>query len=157
MPYKDPEKRKEMARLYGQRWRAANPGYKRNPRPLQTQPSRQAHAAHQAVQRALLKGVITRPSTCAQCGTDGFIEASHQDYSQPLAIEWLCRRCHRIANYHTPAGGTVPKGSLPPGRRPNGSGPIHGTITGYSYYLCRCQDCRAAWAANSRRRRLAQT
>ena len=39
-------------------------------------------------------GRLTRPPVCQKCGDDGPIEAHHEDYFQPLLIEWLCKRCH---------------------------------------------------------------
>ena len=52
--------------------------------------------ARDAVRRALLRGDLTRSDVCDRCGATGRrIEASHDDYDQPLVVEWLCVRCHR--------------------------------------------------------------
>jgi len=56
---------------------------------------REVRQAHGRVRRAVLRGDMTRPSTCEQCRTEGYIEAAHYDYAQPLLVRWLCRRCHR--------------------------------------------------------------
>lgn len=57
------------------------------------------NAAHDAVQSALYRGALTRPSCCSACGGVGQPpSAHHDDYSQPLAVRWLCRPCHRIAD-----------------------------------------------------------
>jgi len=53
-------------------------------------------SAHQAVHRAIRKGTLIRPDTCEDCGKRGSIEASHNDYSKPLEVNWLCKKCHRI-------------------------------------------------------------
>lgn len=45
---------------------------------------------------ALRSGQLRRCARCERCGTDeGKIEAHHFDYSKPLFVEWLCRRCHK--------------------------------------------------------------
>ncbi|WP_201455553.1 hypothetical protein [Roseovarius indicus] len=61
-----------------QRWRARNP---------------RAYLAHLTVQNALRLGLIVR-QPCEECGSDKS-EAHHDDYSNPLAVTWLCRRHHR--------------------------------------------------------------
>lgn len=157
MPYADPEKRRVMAAHYSRLWRERHRDTYREQR--KTFPSyskltrvdtHEAHAAHQAVHRALKRGELERPSACSLCGlSDSRIEAAHRDYARPLDIEWLCARCHRARDAVSPLGGTVPPDQKERRMRPRGSGPIHGTVTGYSYYLCRCELCRAAWAKNS--------
>jgi hypothetical protein len=52
--------------------------------------------AHRLVKTALRRGVLIRPAKCGKCGAGGRIEASHDDYSRPLDIEWLCCSCHKI-------------------------------------------------------------
>lgn len=54
-----------------------------------------AKRASCAVQRAIKKGLLNRPSVCEWCKQDAFCEAAHEDYSKPLDVRWLCRRCHR--------------------------------------------------------------
>jgi ribosomal protein S27AE len=56
------------------------------------------HATHHAVYRALTKGLLTRPTTCEQCGMPCKPAAHHDDYSQPLVVRWLCPRCHSRAD-----------------------------------------------------------
>jgi hypothetical protein len=50
--------------------------------------------AHSRVARAIKKGTLVRPDTCERCGEECRPEASHDDYSKPLEVEWLCRLCH---------------------------------------------------------------
>jgi len=52
--------------------------------------------AHKAVANAVYRGRLVRPDTCSKCGGGGWIQASHDDYSKRLQIEWLCVSCHRI-------------------------------------------------------------
>lgn len=42
----------------------------------------------------LKKGHIVKPRFCEDCGLKDKIFAHHTDYSKPLKIKWLCRRCH---------------------------------------------------------------
>lgn len=52
------------------------------------------YQAHLAVQRALKTGELVK-CPCEHCGKfDGRLDAHHPDYSKPLAVIWLCRRCH---------------------------------------------------------------
>jgi len=54
--------------------------------------------AHHAVRAALLGGLLVRPKRCEGCGRVARVVAHHANYARPLAVEWLCRRCH--ANRH---------------------------------------------------------
>lgn len=55
-----------------------------------------ANRAGRAVRKAIQEGLLHRPDTCEKCGrTNCKIEASHDDYTKPLEVEWLCVRCHR--------------------------------------------------------------
>jgi len=51
---------------------------------------------HKKVRRAIRSGRLQKPSTCSQCGGDGFIEGHHADYDKPLEVEWLCTKCHGL-------------------------------------------------------------
>lgn len=48
--------------------------------------------------RAVRIGLLERRATCEQCGATGRIQAHHYDYSRPLEVEWLCQRCHKLAD-----------------------------------------------------------
>ena len=43
---------------------------------------------------AIQDGRAIRPETCSRCGQKARIEGHHHDYSKPLDVIWLCRRCH---------------------------------------------------------------
>lgn len=37
-----------------------------------------------------------KPEPCISCGATEDIVGHHPDYSQPLSVVWLCRRCHSV-------------------------------------------------------------
>jgi len=48
--------------------------------------------AHNLVAAAVAKGqLIRQPCECGRQETD----AHHDDYSRPLDVRWVCRRCHQ--------------------------------------------------------------
>lgn len=56
-------------------------------------------AARHAVGHALRAGKLIKPAQCEHCGwVTPRLEAHHPDYTQPLAVQWLCKVCHRIAD-----------------------------------------------------------
>lgn len=54
-------------------------------------------AAHAAVSTAIRKGALTHPSkfACVDCGQPA-IEYDHRDYSKPLEVDPVCRRCNLL-------------------------------------------------------------
>lgn len=118
MPYKDREVRNAKAREYCQKWRALHgeewnakrrarwaedPEYREANKVTKTA---EANAAHQRVHKAVKRGEIVRPSTCSECGKTGLIEAAHENYTERLAIRWLCRSCHRKWDAANPKHGS---------------------------------------------------
>ena len=57
--------------------------------------------AHEAVRRAIRKGVLVRPDSCSQCGNNQMrIEAHHhKGYAKEnrLDVVFLCTSCHRAS------------------------------------------------------------
>lgn len=43
---------------------------------------------------AVSSGKITRPSSCEICNSTEHIHGHHDDYSKPLDVRWVCRKCH---------------------------------------------------------------
>lgn len=39
-------------------------------------------------------GKIVRPSECEKCLRKCKVEGHHEDYSKPLEVKWVCKRCH---------------------------------------------------------------
>jgi hypothetical protein len=71
-------------------------------------PTQAARAAYRLVHSHLRKGCLVRPDTCEECGgSRRRIAAAHSDYSQPLAIRWLCTKCHNAWDRAEPKGGSV--------------------------------------------------
>jgi len=58
---------------------------------LQRERCPEKHKAHQAVKRALRNGTLVK-SPCS-CGVEEVV-AHHEDYSKPLEVIWICRKCH---------------------------------------------------------------
>lgn len=54
--------------------------------------NKEKRAAHVRVKWAKKKGLLI-PKPCRDCGTSK-VEAHHEDYSKPLEVVWLCKRCH---------------------------------------------------------------
>lgn len=50
---------------------------------------------HNDLNNAVRDGVVLKPTACSSCGiTDVKIHGHHPDYTQPLAVIWLCAPCH---------------------------------------------------------------
>lgn len=52
--------------------------------------------ARSAVAIAVENGTLQRAGYCSQCGSQRKIQGHHEDYSQPLVVEWLCQHCHVV-------------------------------------------------------------
>lgn len=50
--------------------------------------------AHAAVKYAVRTGQLARPDRCPHCGRRVPVGAHHDDYLDPLAVDWRCSRCH---------------------------------------------------------------
>lgn len=84
-----PEKRKVWARVAADR---APPGAILEKTRAYRRRNPEKYHAHQAVHRALKKGLIKREA-CAVCGSTKS-HAHHDDYSRPLDVMWLCPSHH---------------------------------------------------------------
>jgi 5-methylcytosine-specific restriction endonuclease McrA len=45
---------------------------------------------------AIRSGKLKRPESCSHCGEKAKTEAHHHDYSKPLDVAFLCKKCHGI-------------------------------------------------------------
>lgn len=44
---------------------------------------------------------------CQCCGSNQSVEKHHNDYSRPLDVEWLCRKCHKAEHTQNVARLTI--------------------------------------------------
>lgn len=50
---------------------------------------------YNGVRDGLRKGNIVKSKCCEDCGSSEFkLEGHHFDYSKPLEVVWLCKKCH---------------------------------------------------------------
>lgn len=50
-------------------------------------------------QRLVRRGVLIVPSACQDCACRVPLESHHVSYDDPTAVRWLCRWCHRAADW----------------------------------------------------------
>ena len=56
-----------------------------------------------AVKDAIRVGKIRKRNICEICYTTENIEGHHPDYSKPLEVIWMCKKCHHKLHYpHIP-------------------------------------------------------
>lgn len=98
--------RAKWGHLVRPRFGTANPNFRgwrsRRPYTSYTRKFKQAHPeirrAHEMVSRAVKSGALVRPAVCSTCQKSCRPDAHHEDYGQPLSVQWLCRKCHRAAD-----------------------------------------------------------
>lgn len=73
------DKNPEKYRAYIRKWQIAN---------------REKINAHAKVHTAVKNGTLKRGNSCMECGIECKTEGHHEDYSKPLDVIWLCRKCH---------------------------------------------------------------
>lgn len=52
------------------------------------------YKARIAISHATRDGKVVRPNNCESCFAECKPEAHHSDYSKPLDVDWLCKKCH---------------------------------------------------------------
>lgn len=62
----------------------------------------QKRQANNAVNNAVRDGRLVKPKNCEDCGTQARVSGHHEDYAAPLAVAWLCSRCHRVRHAEHP-------------------------------------------------------
>lgn len=53
------------------------------------------YRARLLLREAVRKEVVTPPKCCERCDKERTLQGHHNDYSNPLEVEWLCSECHR--------------------------------------------------------------
>lgn len=89
-----PERQAEYERRYKERYperrrEAPRRWNERNPEKVEAQ---------RKLRKAVRLGQVSKPDSCEDCGkfTDSYdLHGHHEDYSKPLDVDWLCRRCHK--------------------------------------------------------------
>lgn len=51
--------------------------------------------AKNTLNSAVKSGKLICPDKCTSCGNLSKIEAHHEDYTKPLDVVWLCKKCHQ--------------------------------------------------------------
>lgn len=59
--------------------------------------------ARDKVSYALYTGKLVRPNKCQFCSKELPLDGHHRDYSKPLEVIWLCRRCHLREDFSRPS------------------------------------------------------
>lgn len=82
------ENEKERQRIIKANWRIIKANWRMR--------HRERAFAQNKITKLIASGKIIRPNICSYDGCDetSKIEAHHPDYSKPLIIMWLCRKCH---------------------------------------------------------------
>ena len=90
------EKAKEkgtQAKENNPRWRGGISKNYSHYRNLQKERYPEKIVARKITYLAIRKGTLVR-QPCEICDSDVDIAAHHDDYSKPLEVRWLCRKCH---------------------------------------------------------------
>ena len=97
-----------------------NPEYKEknNARSAEwKQQNKEKRAAHKAVESAINRGLIIKPTRCQVCNAEPKrLDGHHDDYTKLLEVQWLCRSCHITAhnpNKKPARWGRTPRAAYP--------------------------------------------
>lgn len=99
------EKNTERARRQIYEWKKENPMYMKqwhqqnkdkNNNNIKAWHKRHPHyvKCHKEYRLAVRTGKLIRPDNCMICNKEGKIEGHHHDYSKPLTVVWVCKKCH---------------------------------------------------------------
>lgn len=86
---KHPERVLELAKKY----HLANPQVARESNKRWFKKNKEKQYTHKNVYRATKSGVLKK-APCSICGSNKWVDGHHEDYSKPLEVVWLCRKCH---------------------------------------------------------------
>jgi len=95
------EEHSEIARAASANWKKANvERVKKYHRDYQVAQGVETRARNK-FSNAMKLGKISKPDSCSFCGTpteSRALDGHHPDYSKPLDVIWLCRKCHSIVH-----------------------------------------------------------
>jgi hypothetical protein len=80
--------------VHNHRWKSSHPKENKLSKKSWKENNKEKVAANAAIFRALKDGAITRPEVCELC-EEKCSHGHHPDYSRPLTVVWLCRKCHK--------------------------------------------------------------
>lgn len=78
------ERQKQRSQKYGKKWYADN---------------REKHLARAYLHYYVKKGTVRKPTKCEDCLQEVRVEGHHPDYTKPLQVNWLCRKCHESRHH----------------------------------------------------------
>lgn len=91
----------DRVRAARDRYRHTHPWYKAEHNREWRRKHPERTKAHDAVNKAKQRGKIAVASMCQCCeAEDVSLEGHHPDYSKPLNVVWLCRKCHACLGRH---------------------------------------------------------
>lgn len=88
------EENRDKAYAAQRRWGKKN---KKRLRELDVKSKAKHHdrvSARTHMNNAIYHGIVIRGDKCEDCGSTLNIQCHHFDYSKPLEVVWLCRKCH---------------------------------------------------------------
>ena len=90
--YQNDPKVKERHRRYAQTDQGRFAFNKARLKWLEKSPEKRA--CHVILNNAIKNGKVLKPKVCQICSAGGRIEGHHHDYTKPLDVQWVCRKCH---------------------------------------------------------------
>lgn len=88
---------KEHKAQLNREWDEKNPHLKAKYRKQHDERNPLKAKARHAVNHAIRDGLLHKPERCEDCKQivpSRLLHGHHEDYSEPLKVDWLCRACH---------------------------------------------------------------
>ncbi len=86
------KEKREHQKLY-QQTEVGKEAYRKNSRRQRLRFPKRTNAVR-VLNHAVQDGKFGRSVFCEECGLPTKTEGHHEDYSKPLNVNWLCRKCH---------------------------------------------------------------
>ena len=88
------QKRPEFYKALHKKWRKSHPESRVEEFRKYKERYPEKVEAHQRVMVEVRTGRMKPSIFCEGCGLPAKTEGHHEDYNQPLNVDWLCRKCH---------------------------------------------------------------